>query len=266
MSLKFGVTSLIYHKRSLDDAIRHAASLGYRYCELNCVVNYFAHYHPVELAADPEEMRRILRLARECGMGFSAIDCHGLAGDTPYELRAALRQVQAGFTIAEALECPVVVTSLPPCDMGKDAVFQCVEQLLNYAETRGLILALEAEHRYYVGSGQSVRDVFARLDSPALRLNFDPTHFVANGEDSLALLKEFYPKIAHVHLKEARRDPYAPLIFQGEDGSPATLMLKYLQENNFDGVIAAETLALDEPEPEAIAAMIMDGIRRVVSC
>ena len=246
MSLKFGVTSLIYHQRSLDDAIRHAASLGYRYCELNCVVKYFAHYHPVELAADSEEMRRILRLAQECGMGFSAIDCHGLAGNTPDELRAALRQVRAGFDIAEALECPIVVTSLPPCAMGKDAVFQCVEQLLDDAEKRGLILALEAEHRYYVGSGQSIRDGFARLDRPALRLNFDPTHFVANGEDSLALLKEFYPKIAHVHLKEAQRHPYAPLIFQGKAGSPATIMLKYLKENNFSGVIAAETLALDE--------------------
>jgi sugar phosphate isomerase/epimerase len=262
--LKFGFTSLIYHKRSLDDAIRHAASLGYRYCELNCVVKYRAHYHPVELAADPTEMRRIFRLAQDCGMGFSAIDCHGLAGNTPYELGATTRQVQAGFAIAEALECPIVVTSLPPCAMGQEAVFQHVEQLVAEAERRRLILALEAEFRYYVGSGQSVRDLFKRIDSPALRLNFDSTHFVANGEDSLALLKEFYPKVAHVHLKEAQRKPYAPLIFQGEEGTPATLMLKHLQNCNFGGVIAAETLALDEPEPEVIAAMIMDGIHRVV--
>lgn len=46
------------------------------------------------------------------------------------------------------------------------------------------------------------RRVFSAFDSPALGLCYDPSHFVWMGIDHLRVLREFAPRIYHVHAKD----------------------------------------------------------------
>jgi sugar phosphate isomerase/epimerase len=51
------------------------------------------------------------------------------------------------------------------------------------------------------------RHVFARLDSDAIGLNYDPSHFVWQQIDYIAPLYEFKDKIFHVHYKDIKIYP-----------------------------------------------------------
>ncbi len=50
------------------------------------------------------------------------------------------------------------------------------------------------------------RRLFADLDSRAIGLNLDPSHFVWQQMDYVAAIREFHDRIVHVHAKDARID------------------------------------------------------------
>lgn len=47
-----------------------------------------------------------------------------------------------------------------------------------------------------------LRALLAAVDSPALGVNFDPSHAVRMGIDPLRMLREFAPRVIHVHAKD----------------------------------------------------------------
>jgi sugar phosphate isomerase/epimerase len=53
------------------------------------------------------------------------------------------------------------------------------------------------------------RRAFAEIGSPALGLNYDPSHFVIQGMDPLSPLDEFRDRLFHLHMKDVRLDARA---------------------------------------------------------
>ena len=54
--MKWGLTTLIAHRYSLEHCFREAAALGFQYVELNCVRGYYAHIM-VDLYHNQEDRR-----------------------------------------------------------------------------------------------------------------------------------------------------------------------------------------------------------------
>jgi len=90
--------------------------------------------------------------------------------------------------------------------------------LLDYAEKKGVKIAIEncpmlfSEDEWPGGQNLMTtpkiwREVFKRLDSPMLGLNYDPSHFVWQQIDYIAPLYEFKEKIFHVHYKDIKLYP-----------------------------------------------------------
>lgn len=50
---------------------------------------------------------------------------------------------------------------------------------------------------------ESVRALLAEISSPAIRLNYDPSHLIRMGIDPLRFLSEFAGRVGHVHGKDA---------------------------------------------------------------
>ena len=50
------------------------------------------------------------------------------------------------------------------------------------------------------------RRAFSDIDSPALGLNYDPSHFILQDMDPLSPLQEFAPKLFHIHAKDVQID------------------------------------------------------------
>ncbi len=53
------------------------------------------------------------------------------------------------------------------------------------------------------------RRAFAEIGSPALGLNYDPSHFVLQGMNPLSPLEPFRDRLFHLHMKDVRLDPRA---------------------------------------------------------
>ncbi len=53
------------------------------------------------------------------------------------------------------------------------------------------------------------RRAFTEIGSPALGLNYDPSHFVLQGMDPLSPLEPFRDRLFHLHMKDIRLDPRA---------------------------------------------------------
>jgi sugar phosphate isomerase/epimerase len=80
--------------------------------------------------------------------------------------------------------------------------------LLASAEQAGVAVVLEGwpgNAPYYPTIGctpEMLRAMFEAVPSPALQLNYDPSHLVRLGIDSIRFLREFSGRIGHVHAKD----------------------------------------------------------------
>ncbi|GAA3400023.1 sugar phosphate isomerase/epimerase [Paenibacillus hodogayensis] len=80
--------------------------------------------------------------------------------------------------------------------------------LLAFAEQAGVAIVLEGwpgNAPYYPTIGctpEMLRAMFEAVPSPALQLNYDPSHLVRLGIDPIRFLREFAGRIGHVHAKD----------------------------------------------------------------
>jgi sugar phosphate isomerase/epimerase len=95
---------------------------------------------------------------------------------------------------------------VPPEDLdeARSEVIQRLGLLAERAAQAGVTLLLENERGIYGESPTRCRDVLAAINSPALRMAFDPANFVQAGvrpmEEAWPHLRNF---VAHVHIKDA---------------------------------------------------------------
>lgn len=154
-----------------------------------------------------------LRRARErltaAGVGVSAVASP--VGKVPIDAdfdveRARCRRALAA---AQRLETPLVrIFSFFVPDgryrHHRDEVVRRLATLARDAEAAGATLVLENESYVYGDTAERCLDVLQAVDSPALRMAFDPANFVQVGvrphADAWPLLR---PYIAHVHIKDA---------------------------------------------------------------
>ncbi len=68
---------------------------------------------------------------------------------------------------------------------------------------------------------ESLRALFARVPSPALGINFDPSHLIRMGIDPVRFVKEFGDRIYHVHGKDT--ELCAESLYEFGHEQPATL-------------------------------------------
>lgn len=259
--MKWGLTTLIAHRYSLEHCFREAAELGFQYVELNCVRGYYAHANAMQLADDPAGLEHIAGLLQKYNLRCSSVDCHGLFGNTPDELQYNFDYVRAGLDVAHALQAPILITSFPKSAASWEELVNATGSLCRDAAERGMKIAVEAEFGYPVGTPEEVDKLFEDVAHPALGINYDPSHFSRLGLKSADLLRHFGDRVIHVHAKEYLPEKPFPTRYEGALSSPCGEMLTALAELQFSGVVSAETLADPEADPSEAMRQIMQGLR-----
>lgn len=257
--MKWGLTTLIAHRYSLEHCFREAAELGFDYVELNCVRGYYPHANAMQLADDPAGLESIGMLLQKYGLQCSAVDCHGLFGNTPAEFQYNLDYIRAGLTVAQFLQAPMLITSFPKSSTPWRELVNAAKLLCREGADRGLRVAVEAEFGYPVGTPEEVEQLLEETDHPALGINFDPSHFCRLELEPADLLRRFGEKVIHVHAKEYLPESPYPTRYTGVEKSPCSRMLSALAEQGYNGVVSAETLADPEADPSGSMREIMQG-------
>jgi sugar phosphate isomerase/epimerase len=145
---------------------------------------------------------------------------------------------------------------------------ETIPPIVAYAESQQVSIAMEgwpggAPHYPSLGCTPEMwRAMFAACPSPALGLNYDPSHLVRIGIDWRRALDEFAPRVLHVHGKDTEIDAerlyehgnlgpslYSPRAF-GESWWRYTIpgdgvvdwrhVVNHLEDAGFDGILSVE--------------------------
>jgi inosose dehydratase len=117
----------------------------------------------------------------------------------------------------------------------------------------GMILSLET-HQGPTQNAQAMTRLMERVDHPAVRINFDTANILYYNEDAdpVAELRQVFPYVASIHLKDSRgrfEDWYFPAI---GDGGAVNFdeLLDFLRASDFAGPLTIEIEGIrSEPEP-----------------
>jgi len=235
------------HKLPIIDVIRRSASAGYQAVELNAETLPWTGPHVTPETTD-EERKAIVSVAAELGLTIPAVGAHiEMLDADPKAREAAIGYVNGCIDLARDLNSPIVHILSGPAAKGASEdetrrwFTHAVEKTVEYAEARGIKLAVEA----IVGHGFRNTDGYHRLakDLPGVNwyVNFDPSHLEVQGENPRRVVDELMDRIAHVHIKDGKGlypDFSFPPMGEGTINFPE--LIDGLRNGGYDGALSIE--------------------------
>lgn len=155
-----------------------------------------------------------------------------------------------------------------------DRLFASMQTLLEHAESRSVVLAIEPVVGSMCHDFHSTETLLRRFRSPSLALTFDPSHFFLSRDDIPWVIRHWDGLIRHVHVKDAVGSPGVPgqdFLFPllGEGGIDFTAMFAALEDIGYAGVLSCEFESFRymhdvlESDYAAAAAMTMDALQKI---
>ncbi len=248
------------------DGLPKARELGVEYFQMFTSVYDLAssyEYLPERMSAvQRQEFRAYyeglgLKLSATCadfGTGFVASALN----------KEMIPRMFAQIDLAVDLGTRVITTHIGLVSDTPNAVWDTLREALNtlgrYASDRGVVLATETGPE----SGPVLRALLDTLDTPAIRVNFDPANLLMSGFDLDEALDALSPYIVHTHAKDGiRGGREMPL---GEGDVPWAHYLNRLHAAGYDGPFIIEREVGDSPLADierAIAFLRQFNLERI---
>lgn len=268
--------------QDLPRALNVVQELGLRWIEIRSAWGK-------NLADQPQEtVLEVCKTIRERGLRVPCVaaplfKCYlGGRGTAPAETHHARPRDEAGemdvlrraFGIARLLE-----TRLIRCfsfwriegDPGAfwPALHRRLQEAIALARQEGMTLVMENDYECNVGTGAEAARLLDELDSPTLRLLWDPGNAYFGGEvpfpDGYRRVKHL---VGHVHVKDAVRDPatgMARWVALGTGEVDLLGQLRALAEDGYRGVITLENHYVPPGgRPEDGVRESLAGLRRLL--
>jgi sugar phosphate isomerase/epimerase len=227
--MQLGFVSAVLGDLSLEEVFEFADTEGFACVELMCWPpgqadrRYAGVTHLDVTRLDDGEVARVQSLARKHGVAISGLGYYPNPLDPSAEHRhhvvSHLKKVIDG---AAKLGVGVVNTFIGrdhchPLEHSWDLFRSVWPDIVGHAEARQIMLGIEncpmlfSRDEWPGGKNMAVspaiwRAIFAECPSPNLGLNLDPSHLVWLHIDYVHCVREFGPRIVHVHAKDTRID------------------------------------------------------------
>jgi sugar phosphate isomerase/epimerase len=197
------------------------------------------------LDLSPEDLERAAAMLQSQGFGVSAIGSPiGKSTlDRPREFE--LERLERAIRAAEALGTRMIrvfsfYVTHEQAAQQREEVLERMGMLTHRAEQAGLTLVHENEKEIFGDIPSRCHDLLSSINSPALRMAFDPANFVQCG---VRPMQEAWPILAdlttHVHIKDALlSDGSVRPAGQGDGGIPE--LLAALKTRGYGGFLTLE--------------------------
>jgi len=239
----------------IDVSIKHLSDLGFDAIEITVL----PHFTTGLAKLDSSERRRIANLLKQHKLALSAVGAYlNFMEQDSAQFAQNLAYIQGTIDLAvdwaQDGRLPVVISGFggQPGDLATQQA-QLVDRLNalgDYAQKRGVTVAME----HHVGAAVETPDqtvaLMQQISSPAIRLNFDISHFNVIGipiEESVAKL---IPYTAHTHVKDERgRYPAFEYLIPGEGEFDYVRYLRAMQVHGYTGFVSTEISVMVQRRP-----------------
>ena len=244
--MKLGYTTWGMPTLSIDVAVDHIAALGYDGIEIAVLPGWTTAIDGLDAA----ERKRILKLVNDKGLTISAVSGHAsLLEADPAANAANLQRLKDAIDLAVEWAQDGRVPYVNTLSGGRSENWEAQKELFaerlrpaaEYAQAKGVVLAMEPHVDGLVDMPDRTVIILEMVDSPALKVNFDISHFDIMGmptEESVSILA---PYSVHTHVKDQRgRYPNYEFLTPGEGDFDYVDYLTVMQKYGYDGFINAE--------------------------
>ncbi|MER5394183.1 sugar phosphate isomerase/epimerase [Saccharopolyspora sp. NPDC002686] len=257
-----GCSSISFRHLGLAEALRVIGECGFTEIDLGALPGVCDHV-PYDLTE--AAVAEVVSTVRASGLAVRSVN--GDIGDLNRVLdeRAAQeRETHLGRLLdltagcgAEALVLPCGAQSREPVtglDADLDRVAGELARAAAAARAHGVAIWVEAPHFFRLcGDVELAARLIERLD-PAVGVVLDTSHIVASGGDPADFARRFGPRIAHVHLRDAKPGGINHSIGNGVVDFPAAF--EVLRSTGYGGACALELETRDVTDDERPAAAV----------
>ena len=201
---------------------------------------------------DSHELTQVLRMVRRRGFVVCNIASLFLLHcpiDDPDAYNKHIKILERSIQIAPLFDCQLVrCFSFPREDDLEahwDAILERLELPVRMAESAGVTLAFENVRMCNIGTGAETARLMETINSPNLRVIWDPANAYHSGEarpypDGYELVK---PWIIHVHVKDVELNTAGKLAWLPIGGGKVDYagQFKALADDGYGGVVTLET-------------------------
>lgn len=260
--MKLAYSSNAYMRTSVEGAIDRIAALGYGGIELMADEPHL--WPPTTSDADIRAIRqrlsdRGLAIANVNAFMMNAVE--NTLHPSWIELDAAYRQQRVRHTI-DALQMAAklgarCLTTEPggPLNQGAcrekalDLFVAGLKEALCCAEDAGVGLLVEPEPDLLIERADQFVDLAARIDSPALGLNFDIGHFFCVSEPLAQSVEDLQAFTHHYHIEDIAADRVHQHLIPGCGAIDFPSVLGAIRKSGYTGWITVELYPyLDDPD------------------
>lgn len=246
--MKLGCNTVLFNQLDLYGALQHIAWAGYDGAELAFLGKMAQH---IELNMDQHYIDEVKITAKKHGLELFAIEAAVGAGvGVSAKLEEdKIKQITKIFEVANKLGIPVVAIGSGGKTGDKEAtkqVFEYIRKLGEEAESWQVTLAVKPHVGASVYNAETMLQLLEAVDSPAVGVNFDPSHLYRAGENPWESALKFGDRIVHSHFRDCphrERHPGLPeqqVPGRGEIDIPKTL--EALRDAGYDKVLDLEVI------------------------
>ncbi|MBF0724819.1 sugar phosphate isomerase/epimerase family protein [Enterococcus gallinarum] len=225
--MKLGIVSAIFDQSNFEEMIDIVAEKGLDCVEVACwpvekAIRRYAGVSHIDVTnLNEQTAQKITDYAASKNVEISALAYYPNPLDEDLQKRqAAIDHLYRLIDAADLMGIHLVTTFIGRMQSKSlsenfTEMVRVWKPILKYAEEKNVRIAIENCPMLFTEDewpgGQNLmttpaiwREVFKRLDSPMLGLNYDPSHFVWQQIDYIAPLYEFKDKLFHVHYKDIK--------------------------------------------------------------
>ena len=126
-----------------------------------------------------------------------------------------------------------------------------IGELAEHARTVGVLLGMEPHVGSALHRPQQVLWLLERIDSPALTIHFDISHFNVQGFAMEAVIAQLAPHSAHTHVKDERgMAPGHEFLIPGEGEMDYARYLRAMEQSGYAGHIVVEISLMVQRRPD----------------
>jgi inosose dehydratase len=240
----------------IDVAVAHCAGLGFDGLELTVIPGWSTD----AAGLDAAERKRIRRLYDD-----HRLELCGMSGNTPLlaadpdEHTRNMARLRGYLDLAAELQHPgetLIVTTTSggaenDWDTGKVTLVDRFGELAEYARRAGVMIGAEPHVGAALRRPEDALWLVDRVNSPALTIHFDISHFNVQGMDMDAVVAQLAPHSAHTHVKDERGlAPHHEFLIPGEGEMDYPRYLRAMSRAGYDGHIVVEISVMVQRRPD----------------